>query len=87
MVANAGYWLAETRLTPDDLLFAYTDGATEARNAAAEELGLERLEALLSDAPSAGAALAAVEEALRDHTGEAEAFDDVTLLAVRRLPE
>jgi sigma-B regulation protein RsbU (phosphoserine phosphatase) len=87
LVANAGYWLAETRLTPDDLLFAYTDGATEARNAAAEELGLERLEALLSDAPSAGAALAAVEEALRDHTGEAEAFDDVTLLAVRRLPE
>ena len=47
----------------------------------------DRLEALLSDAPSAGAALAAVEEALRDHTGEAEAFDDVTLLAVRRLPE
>jgi sigma-B regulation protein RsbU (phosphoserine phosphatase) len=87
LMPNAGYWLAETRLTPDDLLFAYTDGATEARNAAAEELGLERLEELLSDAPSAAAALAAVEEALRDHTGDQEAFDDVTLLAVRRLPE
>jgi sigma-B regulation protein RsbU (phosphoserine phosphatase) len=87
LMANAGYWLAETRLTPDDLLFAYTDGATEARNPAGEELGLERLEALLSDAPSAGAALAAVEEALRAHGGNGEAFDDVTLLAVRRLPK
>ncbi len=87
LLPNAGYWLAETRLTPDDLLFAYTDGVTEARNMAGEELGLERLEGLLSDAQSAGAALTAVEEALRDHTGDLEAFDDVTLLAVRRLPE
>ncbi len=87
LMPNAGYWLAETRLLHDDLLFAYTDGATEARNAAAEEMGLERLEGLLSIAPSAGTALAAVEEALRNHTGEAEAFDDVTLLAVRRLPK
>jgi sigma-B regulation protein RsbU (phosphoserine phosphatase) len=86
LMPNAGYWLAETRLTPDDLLFAYTDGATEARNAAAEELGLEQLEAALHDAPSAHEALAAVEAALREHTGDGEAFDDVTLLAVRRLP-
>ena len=84
LLPNAGYWLAETRLTPDDMLFAYTDGATEARNPAGEELGLERLEALLRDAATAGEALAAVEAALRDHTGEREAFDDVTLLAVRR---
>ena len=87
LLPNAGYWLAETRLTPDDLLFAYTDGATEARNPAGEELGLERLEALLSAAQSAGAALAAVGDALRDHAGDREAFDDVTLLAVRRLPD
>ena len=87
LMANTGYWLAETRLTPDDLLFAYTDGATEARNPAREELGLERLEELLRDAPSAGAAMAVVEQALREHTGDGEAFDDVTLLAVRRLPE
>ncbi len=86
LMANAGYWLAETRLTPDDLLFAYTDGATEARNAAGQELGLEHLEALLGDTATAGQALAAVEEALRAHTGDEEAFDDVTLLAVRRLP-
>jgi sigma-B regulation protein RsbU (phosphoserine phosphatase) len=85
LMANAGYWLAETRLTPDDLLFAYTDGATEARNPAGEELGLEQLEAALHDAPSAHEALAAVEAVLREHTGDGEAFDDVTMLAVRRL--
>jgi len=87
LMPNAGYWLAETRLTADDLLLAYTDGVTEARNPAGEELGLERLELLLEAAESAGAALAAVEETLRAHAGDREAFDDVTLLAVRRLPE
>lgn len=87
LLPNAGFWLAETRLVADDLLFAYTDGTTEARNPAGEELGEERLRALLSDTWTAPEALAAVESALREHTGDGEAFDDVTLLAVRRLPD
>ncbi len=86
LMPNAGYWLAETRLTPDDLLFAYTDGVTEARNPAGEELGLERVEALVGDATTAGEVTAIVEAALRAHTADGEAFDDVTLLAVRRVP-
>jgi len=87
LLPNAGYWLAETLLTPDDLLFAYTDGVTEARNAAADELGLERVIELVATATSAEEAAAAVDAAVRDHTGLAEAFDDVTMLALRRAPE
>ncbi len=86
LIASAGYWLAETRLMADDLLFVYTDGVTEARNPAGEELGLERVTALVEMAGTAEDALAAVEAAVRDHTGSAEAFDDVTMLGLRRLP-
>ena len=87
LLPNASFWLAETRLAAGDILFAYTDGTTEARDAAGQELGEERLRELLGETRTAAEALATVEAALRAHTGEAEAFDDVTLLAVRRLPE
>ena len=87
LMANPGYWLAETRMSADDLLFAYTDGVTEARDPAAEELGLERVVALLEAAETADDALAVVQAAVRQHTGSGEAFDDVTMLALRRAPE
>ncbi len=59
---------------------------TEARNLQSEEFGLERLEALVvTHGDSAEGVLAAVEADLDEHTGEAEAFDDVTMLAVRRV--
>jgi phosphoserine phosphatase RsbU/P len=40
---NAHFEQAEIQLEPDDLLILYTDGITEAENAAAEEWGEERL--------------------------------------------
>ena len=88
LITNATYKLGEVALLPDDLLFAFTDGVTESRNPAAEEFGQERLEALISiEDGAAEAALAAVEAAVRGHAAGAEAFDDMTMLAVRRLPE
>jgi serine phosphatase RsbU (regulator of sigma subunit) len=39
--------IAETQLAPGDVLAIYTDGITEAANAAAEEFGEERLLQLL----------------------------------------
>jgi serine phosphatase RsbU (regulator of sigma subunit)/CheY-like chemotaxis protein len=88
LIVNAAYRLGEVALLPDDLLFAFTDGVTESRNPSAEEFGQERLEALISvEDGAAEAALAAVEAAVRGHAAGAEAFDDVTMLAVRRLPE
>lgn len=88
LLLNTTYRLGEITLQPDDMLFAFTDGVTEARNPAAEEFGQERLEALLAaQTGPVEAALAAVEAAVRDHTAGAEAFDDVTMLGLRRLPK
>jgi len=85
LLLNTTYQLGEFDLQPGDLLFAFTDGVTEARNPAAEEFGEERLEALLTARDeSAEATLAAVDDAVLQHTGEAEAFDDVTMVGLRR---
>jgi sigma-B regulation protein RsbU (phosphoserine phosphatase) len=86
LMLNAEFRLGETTLLSDDLLFAFTDGVTEARDAASEEFSQERLEALLAASDgTAGETLAAVEAAIHEHMALAEAFDDVTMLALRRL--
>lgn len=87
LLLNADYRLAETALEPGEMLFAFTDGVIEARNPAAEELGQERVEAILTGLNgTAEESLAAVETAVLEHTAGAEAFDDVTMLALRREP-
>jgi serine phosphatase RsbU (regulator of sigma subunit)/CheY-like chemotaxis protein len=86
LIANADYHLAETQLFPGDMLYAFTDGVTEARNVSAEEFGEDRLIELLESLNgSSQATLDAVEQAIDAHTGNAETFDDVTMLAIRRL--
>lgn len=88
LLLGASYNVVEVTLRPGDLLFAFTDGVTEARNPAAEELGEERMtELLAAHDGSAAEAVAAVVAALREHTAGGEAFDDVTMLALRRLPD
>ena len=82
--------LVETRLTlkPEDVLFFYTDGLTEARNPVREEFGEERLARLLAEVqPSTAQSL------VRTVAGRVDAFteneprhDDITMLALRTLP-
>ena len=86
LLLNPEYRLGEATVQPGDLLFAFTDGVTEARNPAADEFGQERLEALLTgeDGP-AEVVLARIEAAVREHTAGAEAFDDMTMLGVGRV--
>ncbi|MGH9363818.1 MAG: SpoIIE family protein phosphatase [Thermoanaerobaculia bacterium] len=73
---------------PDDLLCLYTDGVTEASNAAAEEFGLERLKRFLvaqvgKDPADVDTALTL---ALEEHAAGEPFGDDRTLLMLRRLP-
>ena len=69
-----------------ETLLAYTDGVVDARNPAEESYGEERLMALLTDnAATAEALLERVDAALGVHVADAAQFDDVAMLAARRI--
>jgi sigma-B regulation protein RsbU (phosphoserine phosphatase) len=83
---HAGETYAEARvqLVPGDQVVFYTDGVTDARNAAGEMFGLERLDAALSECSLvASALLGEVLETLARFTDGRPADDDRTLLVAR----
>ena len=73
----------ELDLHKGDKIFLYTDGATEATNLEKELYGEDRLIECLrkQDGKSCAEALKAVREDIDAFVGEAEQFDDLTLLA------
>ena len=73
-----------TSLARGDLLLAFTDGVSEARNSAGGLYGEGRLLGLLEEPASATALLSRIEGSLQAHTAGGEPSDDVTMLAVRR---
>jgi sigma-B regulation protein RsbU (phosphoserine phosphatase) len=76
------------RLMPGDALVLYTDGATETRSPSRHFYGEERLIANLTAACGrpADAIVHAIVDDIQLFRGEAEAFDDLTLLIVERRP-
>lgn len=76
--------LAETNLNAGDLLVIYTDGITEAPNAAAEEFGEARLRELVLANRNAAPAdlLAGIHSTVQTFSGETQA-DDLTLVVAR----
>jgi serine phosphatase RsbU (regulator of sigma subunit) len=75
----------ESLLAPGEMLFAFTDGVTDARDVSGRFYSEARLLGLLAPAAStAGALLERVEEAVAAHSAGAERTDDITMLAIRR---
>ena len=74
----------ELQLQPGDTIYLYTDGVTEATNAAQQLYGDERLRTLLNK--HRGASVRAICEAVKADVdafaGEAEQFDDITMLCL-----
>ena len=74
----------EWQLEPGSKVFVYTDGIPEATNTANELFGTDRLTEVLrgveNDTPEE--ILKAVSEAVHKHAGEAEQFDDETMLCL-----
>ncbi len=79
--------IQQTLIEPGDILLGYTDGVTEASAADGSFFTVERLRSIL-DAPSSSASelLDRITNSLQGHIGEADQFDDITLLAIRRIP-
>jgi serine phosphatase RsbU (regulator of sigma subunit) len=75
-------------LAPDDLLFLYTDGVTEATAADEQLFGETRLHAVLSGLGSCAAKdmVARIVGAVDDFVAGAPQFDDITTLAFRYRP-
>jgi phosphoserine phosphatase RsbU/P len=75
---------AETTLAAGDTLVVFSDGASEAVNAADEEFGEERLAAIVDRQPEAGAVvlLDAIVAAVAEHGGTQQ-YDDLTLIVAR----
>jgi phosphoserine phosphatase RsbU/P len=76
---------ARRRLEPNDLLFLFTDGVTEAGAARGELFGEERLIQLLRDSATApaDAICRTIVQAAEDFN-QGELSDDITVLAIRR---
>jgi sigma-B regulation protein RsbU (phosphoserine phosphatase) len=75
----------QTQLAPGDILFAYTDGVTEALSPDQELFTKERLSSSLSKPPAtAGDLLEMIKNNLFDHIGNASLEDDITMLALQR---
>ncbi|MDR2113198.1 MAG: SpoIIE family protein phosphatase [Candidatus Accumulibacter sp.] len=76
-----------TRLARGDMILIYTDGVTEAIDRAQRQYGEARLQALLQDVAemSAQAVVRRVLDDVETFTAGLEAFDDITLMAVRWL--
>jgi sigma-B regulation protein RsbU (phosphoserine phosphatase) len=76
------------QLDPGDRLLLYTDGVTDATNAAGERFGEERLLQGLTDvgAADAEAVVRTIVGSIAAFSGATEPADDVAMLIVERLP-
>lgn len=74
----------EARLAPGELLLLYSDGLLDAQGPEGDSFGEERLKALLKQGPrEPEATVATVIEAVRAFSGDGQAFDDVTVMAIQ----
>jgi serine phosphatase RsbU (regulator of sigma subunit) len=77
----------QSRLDPGDILLGYTDGVTEASASDGSFFTTASLISTLEmPAPSAANLLDRIANSVQGHMGDADQFDDITLLAIRRIP-
>ncbi|HZW29263.1 MAG TPA: SpoIIE family protein phosphatase [Isosphaeraceae bacterium] len=78
------YETAETTLEPGETMILFSDGVTDAMNAANQRFGEARLRQALGSAPGATAAGEAIIKAVQRHVAEQPQFDDITLVCLGR---
>jgi sigma-B regulation protein RsbU (phosphoserine phosphatase) len=87
ILAMAPYGEQRAHLDPGDMLVLYSDGVTEANNAALEEFGEERFIEVLrrSRGEPAAAVVGAVIQALGEFAQGAPQADDITIVVAKRV--
>jgi len=79
--------IQQTHMESGDILLGYTDGVTEAVTSDGAFFTMERLISILeTPAATATELLDRIASSLQEHVGGADQFDDITLLAIRRIP-
>jgi sigma-B regulation protein RsbU (phosphoserine phosphatase) len=87
LMAELPFGVARECIGRGETLVAYTDGVVDARNSAEESYGEERLMALLAEGgATAQTLIERVDSTLGAFIADAAQFDDVAMLAVRRIP-
>lgn len=73
----------EIQLMPGDRIYLYTDGVTEAANSETQLYGEDRLIKAINDIDTAQceSTCIAIKKSVDDFVGEAEQFDDITMLS------
>jgi serine phosphatase RsbU (regulator of sigma subunit) len=85
IMADYRYEMATTTLEPGETVILYTDGVTDAMNAAGDRLGDAACQrAIASAGPGSEAVGDAVVKAVQRHVAEHPQFDDITLVCVSR---
>ncbi len=75
----------EVTLHPDDAMFLFTDGVTEAEDAAAQQFGDDRMVQVLRTRRPSAQHLEAMQAAVKDFVGDAPQSDDLTMLFIHYL--
>ena len=84
--AKAQYEQKTLQMSKGDVLYMYTDGVTEAENVEKELYSNERLEEFLNGTDKnlpLDKLLAEVRQSIKNHAGDAQQSDDITMLALR----
>lgn len=85
ILSNANFSISQVYLKPNEILFGFTDGVTDARDCQKSFFTIEKLRHLLQFSPPKASELVDyISRNVLSHTKGAEQFDDITLLAVQR---
>jgi sigma-B regulation protein RsbU (phosphoserine phosphatase) len=83
---NISFDVNQIQLEDDDIIFAYTDGLTDAQDQSGGMFGYERLcELLTKPFRSASHLVNQVVSGINDFNFGAEQYDDITILAIRKM--
>ncbi|NOQ93523.1 MAG: SpoIIE family protein phosphatase [Methylophaga sp.] len=75
----------DVRLEIGDMIYAYSDGLTEAENEAGDMFGQDRFEQLLNEESNLDGRLVGIRNKISSYMGKAAATDDISLVEIKTL--